>query len=180
MTPKASTQSEHSPAGSNSKRNFILQQGLGEPAAGTCPLQYSALLFQPRVIGLWLVVAIILQAPVLFFALAAILWWSALLPRLNPFDTLYNRILARQGDIRLTPAPGPRRFAQFLAGTFAAAIGLSHTLGWRMTALGIELFFVVAVGALVLGGFCFGSFVFHVLCGRAGFARRTLPWSTKL
>lgn len=177
MTIKDDAHSAEVPRGSDPKRNFILQQGLDEPAAETCPLQYSALLFQPRVIGLWLVVAIILQSPLPFFVLAAVLWWSALLPRLNPFDALYNRILARPGDITLSPAPGPRRFAQFLAGTFAVAIGVALTVGWRITALVIELFFLVAVGALVLGGFCFGSFVFHVLRGRAGFARRTLPWS---
>src|SRR5215510_1060503 len=76
------------------KRNLILQQGLCEPVAGTCPLQYSALLFQPRLVGLWVVLATILQAQLLFFALAAVLWWSALAPRLNPFDALYNWILA--------------------------------------------------------------------------------------
>ena len=81
MTPKANPQSAHSPAASDSKRNFILQQGLDEPAAGTCPLQYSALLFQPRVIGLWLVVAIILQAPVMFFGLTAVLWWGGRIRR---------------------------------------------------------------------------------------------------
>jgi len=41
----------HASSDSNAKRNFILQQGLREPVAGTCPLQYSALLFQPRLVG---------------------------------------------------------------------------------------------------------------------------------
>jgi hypothetical protein len=97
MTLKADTQSTHRFRGRDAKRNFILQQGLSEPVAETCPLQYSALLFQPRVIGLWLVVAVIMQKPSWFFALAALLWWSALAPRLNPFDALYNWTLARRG-----------------------------------------------------------------------------------
>jgi hypothetical protein len=160
------------------KRNFILQQGLYEPAAETCSLQYSALLFQPRVIGLWLVVAVIVQAPLGFFALAAVLWWSALVPRFNPFDALYNWTLARSGGSTLTAAPAPRRFAQALAGLFALAIGVSLALGWRMTARIIEGFFLVAIGALVFGGFCFGSFVFHLARGRADFAKSTLPWAT--
>jgi hypothetical protein len=160
------------------KRNFILQQGLCEPAAETCPLQYSALLFRPRLIGLWLVAAVILQAPLGFFALAAVLWWSALAPRLNPFDALYNWTLARRGGPTLTAAPAPRRFAQALAGLFALAIGVSLTLDWRTIALVIEGFFIVAVGALAVGGFCLGSFVFHLVCGRADFAKRTLPWAT--
>ena len=175
MTLRADAQSTHPSSGADAKRNFILQQGLCEPAAETCPLQYSALLFQPRLVGLWVVVATILQSPLAFFALAAVLWWSALVPSLNPFDALYNWI--RSNDVRLSPAPAPRRFAQFLAGSFALAIGASLAAGWRMTAFILEGFFMLAVGALVLGGFCLGSFVFHVLRGRADFARRTLPWA---
>jgi hypothetical protein len=159
----------------NPKRNFILQHGLCEPAAETCPLQYSALLFQPKLIGLWLVLATILQAKFMFVALGAVLWWSALVPRLNPFDALYNRIFAR--STALTPAPAPRRFAQFLAGSFALAIALSLALGWHTSALVLEGFLIAAVAALVLGGFCLGSFVFHVLRGHAAFARRNLPWA---
>jgi hypothetical protein len=159
------------------QRNFILQQGLCEPAAGTCPLQYSALLFQPRLIGLWLVLAIILQSQVMFFALAAVLWWSALIPRLNPFDALYNWIFTRSRRTSLSSAPAPRRFAQFLAGSFALAIGISLVLGWHTPALILEGFFIAAVAALVFGGFCLGSFVFHVLRGHADFAKRTLPWA---
>jgi hypothetical protein len=178
MTVKVNAQSAHSHGGSDPKRNFILQQGLCEPAAATCPLQYSALQLQPRLVGLWLVVATLLQAPLVFFALAAVLWWSALAPRLNPFDAIYNWLLARPGGVTLTPAPAPRRFAQFLAGSFAVAIGISLAVDWRTTALVLEGFFIVAVGALAFGGFCFGSFVFHVLRGRADFAKRTLPWAT--
>ena len=178
MTLRPKVQSTHPSGEPDTKRNFILQQGLCEPAAGTCALQYSALLFQPRLIGLYLVVAVILQAPILFFALASVLWWSALVPRLNPFDALYNWILARPSGITLTSAPAPRRFAQFLAGSFALTIGFSLALGWRTTAFVLEGFFLVAFGALLFGGFCLGSFVFHVLCGRARFAKRTLPWAT--
>jgi len=65
-------QSTHPSSGPDAKRNFILQQGLCEPEAGTCPLLYSALLFQPWLVGSWVVVAAVLQAPLLFFALAAV------------------------------------------------------------------------------------------------------------
>ena len=170
-------QSTHPSSGPDAKRNFILQQGLCEPEAGTCPLLYSALLFQPWLVGSWVVVAAVLQAPLLFFALAAVLWWSALAPRLNPFDALYNWTLARPSGITLASAPAPRRFAQFLAGSFALALEVSLTLGWRMATLILEGFFIVAVGALLFGGFCFGSFAFHLLRGRAAFVRRTLPWA---
>jgi len=167
----------HASSGPDTKRNFILQQGLCEPTAGACPRLYSALLFQPWLVGPWVVIGAIFQAPYLFFALAAVLWWSSLVPQLNPFDALYNRTLARSGGIMLGSAPAPRRFAQFLAGSFAIAIGVSLILGWRMTAFILEGFFIAAIGVLLFGGFCFGSFVFHLICGRAAFAMRTLPWA---
>src|SRR5712692_4277870 len=160
------------------KRNFILQQGFSEPATASCPVQYSALLFQPRLVGLVVIVAVALQEQRIFLVLAAVLWWSAVVPRLNPFDALYNRTLAlRPGGAALPPAPGPRRFAQGMAGTFALAIGISLALGWKVLALALQGLLIVAVGALVFGGFCLGSFVFHLLSGRATFAKRTLPWA---
>jgi hypothetical protein len=160
------------------KENFILQQGLSEASTASCPAQYSALLFQPRLVGLVVLLAVILQEPWVFLTLSGVLWWSALVPRLNPFDALYNRTLAlRLGGFALPPAPGPRRFVQGMAGTFALAIGISLALGWNVTALILEGLLIVALGALVLGGFCLGSFIFHLLRGRATFAKRTLPWA---
>ena len=41
----------------------------------------------------------------------------------------------------------------------------------------VEGIFVVAVLALILGGFCLGSFVYHLLSGRGAFACQTLPWA---
>jgi Domain of unknown function (DUF4395) len=159
------------------KRNFILQQGLQEPSPDISPAQYSALQFQPRVVGAVLLVGVVLQSAAVFLALSALLWWSALLHRWNPFDAVYNSTLgARPGAVSLRPAPAPRRFAAGMAGTFALAIGVSLLLGWRAAAYVVEAVFVAAVAALVFGGFCLGSFVFHLLRGRAAFAKRTLPW----
>ncbi len=161
----------------NIKRNFILQQGLPEPPAATCSLQHGALLFQPRLIGLIVVAGVILRSPIVFLALATVLWWNALVPRWNVFDVLYNKIVAvRPGRIALTPAPGPRRFAQGLAGTLALVIGISMIRGWHVTTIVIEVILILAVAALVFGSFCVGSFIFHLLRGRVAFAMRTLPW----
>ena len=159
------------------KRNFILQQGLDEPVPATCSSQYSALHFQPRLVGPWVVLGIVFQSASIFFALAAVLWWGALFPRLNLFDALYNWALSRFTGFPLAPAPAPRRFSQGMAGTFALAIAVSLTLHWRIAAFVLEGMFLTAVVALVFGGFCLGSFFFHLFGGRAGFARRTLPWA---
>jgi hypothetical protein len=165
-------------ASHDAQRNFILQQGLPEPEAHACPLQYSALLFQPRIVGLVVLVAVAFQQPAAFFALAAALWLGAAAPRLNPFDALYNRTVARSKGMKLEPARPPRRFAQLLAGAFAIAIAACLLAGWRMAAFILEGILLAAIVALAFGAFCFGSFVFHVLSGRAAFAKRTLPWTS--
>jgi len=164
---------------SAAERNFILQQGFENAPPETCHPQYSALLFQPRIVGLTVLTGVILQSPIVFLVLWAILWWSALLPSWNPFDTLYNGLKKAWGEeIRLTPAPAPRRFAQGMAGIFALVIGFSLLVEWRIVAYVFEGFFLVAVVALALGRFCLGSFLYHLLRGRGDFARRTLPWIT--
>ncbi len=168
----------HTP--STAERNFVLQQGFEEPAPPTCPLQYSALVFPPRVVGLILLLGILFQSPVVFLALAAVLWWGALLPKWNLFDAVYNRTAgSRPGAIRLGPAPAPRRFAQGLAGSFALVIAVALLLDARVLAYVFEVLFAAAVSALAFGRSCLGSFLYHVLTGRAEFARRTLPWTRR-
>ncbi len=161
------------------KRNFILQQGFEEPAPATCPRQYAALHFQPRVVLLWVLIGILLQSPLLFYSLCAVLCWSALLPKLNPFDAVYNSTLARAGAFQLTPAPAPRRVAQAIAGTFALACAMLIGFGHSTAAYVVEGAFLAAVLALVLGAFCLGSFAYLLLRRRGAFARRTLPWATQ-
>jgi hypothetical protein len=160
------------------KRNFILQQGFEEPAAAVCPRQYSSLQFQPRIVLLWVVAGILFQSAGVFAALCAVLWWSALFPRLSPFDALYNGTVGRRpGVLRLGPAPMPRRVAQTMGGAFALATAWLIHAGPGVAAYVLEAIFLAAVLALTLGGFCLGSFVYHVLRGQGRFARETLPWA---
>jgi Domain of unknown function (DUF4395) len=134
-------------------------------------------MFQPRVVGVLVLSGVLLQASTLFLTLSAVLWWSALMPRLNPFDRLYNSLVAaRKGLPALTVAPGPRRFAQGMAATFMLLIGVSLLVGWNTLAWVLEALLLVAIGALIFGAFCLGSYVFHVLTGNGEFAKRTLPW----
>src|SRR5262245_31133591 len=161
----------------NAHRNFILQQGLDAPEHGSCSRVSGALSFQPGLVGLILLVGVISQSAALFAVLAALLWWCALVPRLNPFDLVHNRTLRlRPGVPALGPAPMPRRFAQGMAGAFAAAIAACIGGGLPAAAWGLEALFLVAVAAQVFARFCLGSFVYHLLSGRAAFAMRTLPW----
>jgi hypothetical protein len=168
---------------SRSARNLILQQGISAPPPAGCGRLSSALVFQPRVVGVVALAGIILQdgiilqEPAIFAALAIALWWSAFLPRLNPFDAVYNWTFgARPGAVRLDPAPAPRCFAQGMAASFTTAIALCLAGGYTTAAWILEGFMLVAVTAIALGRLCLGSFVFHLISGRGSFAVRTLPW----
>jgi len=161
-----------------SKCNFVIQQGIAEPPRPVCTRKYDALIFQPRVVALVLAIGLVSQSPFIFFALGGLLWWSALFPRLNPFDAIYNHAFATvPGKERLGPAPAPRRFAQMLAGCFAMAIALSLATDHHIAAVAFEILFAGAVAALAFGRFCLGSFLFHILHGRIEFALQTLPWA---
>lgn len=162
----------------SSRENFVRQQGFYEVPPPSCQLRYPALMWQPRlVLGLALI-GIALQAWPWFAGLGALLWWNVLVPRLNPFDHLYNRFVAApRGIAHLEPAPPPRRTAQGMAGAFMLAIAGALAAGWTRAAWIIEGILLVAVLALVFGRFCLGSWVYLVVSGRSEFARRTMPWS---
>ena len=160
------------------KRNFILQLGFEDPAPAVVPLQYSALVFQPKVVLIGVVDGILFQSPVIFAALGALLWWSALFPKLNPFNALYNRTLgSRPGAFRLGPSPTPRRAAETEAGAVALTSALLIHTGFSLTAYLVEVILLVAALAVVIGSFCTGSFTYHLLRGRWRFALQTLPWT---
>ena len=118
------------------------------------------------------------QSPAVFAGLGALLWWSALFPKLNPFSALYNRTIGRRpGAFRLGPAPAPRRGAETMAGAFALTDTLLVHAGFILAAYVVESIFLAAVLALAIAGFCLGSFVYHLLRGHAKFALQTLPWT---
>ncbi len=157
---------------------FMVQQGFHDEETALRRWHFRALLLQPSVVGLSLLAAIVLQSQIIFFVLAAVLVWSAVLPRLNPFERFYDWVMGGRGSSpRLEPAPAPRRFAQSLAATFMAVTGLSLAFGWLAVAYVFEAFLVVAFTALIAGKFCLGAYLYHTLCGRRDFANATCPWS---
>lgn len=158
--------------------NFVRQQGFTEGDSAACESRYSPLMFQPKAVGVLVLIGLITQAWPLFLALSAVLWWNVLIPAMNPFDIVYNRLIARpKGRPRLTPAPAPRRFAQGMAGTFMLAAGAFLLLGWYTAAMVVEAMLVMALLALLGGKFCLGSYIYHLIRGNKTFANHTLPWA---
>jgi hypothetical protein len=161
-----------------SEVNFVRQQGFREAGSEECVRRYPALMWQPRIVGALLTPGIVLQSWRYFAGLGALLCWSALVPRLNPFDASYNALVARRRGLpRLGVAPGPRRFAQGMASAFMLLIAVSLARGWNPLAWGFEALLVVALAALIFGRFCLGSYLFLLLSGQRRFANGTLPWA---
>ena len=162
----------------DAKLNFVMQQGFREASPSGCGLQYSSLMWQPRVTALIVAVGLIFQIWPLFLAFSAVLWWNVVFPQMNLFDTLYNKFVASPPTRpRLTPAPAPRRFSQGMAASFMLGIGTTLLLGWTAAAYVLEAFLVIALLALILAKFCLGSYIFYLLTGQARYANRTLPWA---
>jgi hypothetical protein len=141
------------------QRAFILSQGFDAPSEESCSLQYANLQFQPRVVGVATLSAALAGSPVGFVILAGALFWSAAFPQWNVFERFYTRIFG----VHFTPAPQPRRFAQLLAGTMSITIAVLMLLGFRTAARVLQVLLLAAVGAILFRGFCFGSYVYHLL-----------------
>jgi hypothetical protein len=96
-----------------SRVRFIHQLGFATPTDDL----YSALMLQPRLVGVLVALGILTQSSLLFLGLSAALLWGALVPTHNPFDAIYNHAVA----YRRTPG------ARHLTGTSP----LRHEHGWR-------------------------------------------------
>ena len=145
-----------------SQIRFIRQQGFsGEAFPDSL---YNALMLQPRIVGCLAVAGILLQSAWLFVTVAAVLWWSALVPTRNPFDAIYNHVVAyRRGLPPLGKAPTPRRFAAGESGTVALAIGVALLAGAAITAWIIEGVFMAGIASAVFADFCVPAYTYHLL-----------------
>ena len=150
-----------------SRLRFIRQQGFsGERFPDSF---YTALMLQPRLVGVLAAAGVALQSPWLFLALAAALWWGALVPARSLFDAIYNHAVAyRRGLPPLRTAPTPRRFAAGESGTVALAIGVALAAGATTAAWIIQAVFAAGIVSAVFADFCIPAYTYHLL-------RRLLP-----
>lgn len=56
---------------STAVRNFMKQQGFSEEPEALCDMHFGGLYFQPRIVGLLVLVAIVFRSHVFFLALSA-------------------------------------------------------------------------------------------------------------
>jgi hypothetical protein len=158
--------------------NFMKQQGFTQEPPDRTALRFKGLQFQPTIVASMMLVAILMQSPAIFLLFSALLWLNALVPAANPFEQIYNRFVARpRGRPPLMTAPGPRRFAQGMAATFMLAAGVTLLQGWTAASYAFQGLIAVAFAALLLGKFCLGAYVYHLLRGNVAFANGTCPWS---
>ena len=157
------------------KRNFILQQGFEEPA----PASLSAAVFGAslptsngsrvdRGRNLVSVPASVLSALCCFVVECSAPETQSLRCSVQlTFGAIDRRFLPYPGSG--TPSHGASD-----GGHVCLACGLLLHFGLSTAAYVLEGIFLAAVLALTLGGFCLGSFVFHLLRGKGAFARQTL------
>src|SRR5256712_13822471 len=134
--------------------NFMKQQGFTQEPPDRAALRFKGLQFQPTIVGSMMLVAIVTQSAAIFLLVSALLWLNVLVPAANPFEQVYNRVVARQrGRPPLTPAPGPRRFAQGMAAVVMRAAGLTLLQGWRTASYVFQGLLPLSFAALPVGKF---------------------------
>jgi hypothetical protein len=159
----------------NSKRSFILQQGMDPPDDPEQEsILYSALQSQPRLIGALIVSGVCLQSPGIFFAVGAALLCSAIEPRWNPFNALYNYTSGTKRGLFLLRSAQPRIFAEAMGGSLAVAIAILLAFEQTGPALLFEGLFLLANAAVVFSRFCFGAVLF------AGLKSKCAPMAVRV
>src|SRR5256714_7724232 len=134
--------------------NFMKQQGFTQEPPDRAALRFKGLQFHPTIVGSMMLVAIVTQSAAIFLLGSALLWLNVLVPAANPFEQVYTRVVARRrGRPPLTPAPGPRRFAQGMAAVVMLAAGLALLQGWTAASYVFQALVAVAFAALLFGTF---------------------------
>jgi Domain of unknown function (DUF4395) len=135
---------------------------------------YSALMFQPRIVGGILAIGVLFQSAWIFLALSAVLWWGTFVPTQNAFDAIYNIGVARRRGLPPVPvAPPPRRAAMGQAAALALVIGAALLAKTALVAWIFEGFLIVANLAAIFGDFCAGAHVYNVVRQRRSGSPRT-------
>ena len=145
-----------------SQRQFIRQLGILDPNPDDT--LYQSLMFQPRVVGVIVSAGVLLQSAPLFLLLAAALYWGAVRPDRNVFDTLYNGLVARRRGLPPVPVSlAPRRAAMGQAGTLALIIAVAIATESTLVAWLFEAFLAFAVAGVIFARHCAGACIYYAV-----------------
>jgi hypothetical protein len=151
---------------SNTIRRRLEAQGFCNLDDATLTELAPWLRWSPVLCATFMAIGVVLQAPLVLWALAATALLGVLLP-FHPFDLIYNHVIRHATRTQALPRQGPqRRFACALAAAWLVATGWafytgSITLG---LVLGISL---TSVAALVsLTHICIPSMIYNAVFSR--------------
>lgn len=135
-----------------------------------------ALRVNQALIIFFIIVAYVLNLPLLVGFVALVMLVGTLIPGAALFQQFYRKVLRPAGLLRPDlhqEDPTPHRFAQGIGAAFLIAAGLAFLAG--ASAVGWVLAAIVAILAAVnlFFGFCAGCFVYFQLA-RVGLIRRTV------
>lgn len=120
---------------------------------------------QSFIIG-FLLLAFVLDSPLIVAFVAAVMLLGTIRPGLALFQAIYRRILRPAGLVKpdvIEDNPEPHRFAQGFGGTVVAAGAIALLLGQSLPGWAL-VWLVIALAALNLFlGFCAGCFVYYQL-----------------
>lgn len=119
--------------------------------------------WSPAFCTLFMVTGVVLESPVILWALAGTAFLGALLP-FHPFDLLYNYGARHLTGTRTLPHQGPqRRFACGIATVWLVATGWAFHMGELLTGylLGVPLILVAALVSIT--HYCIPSLIYNTL-----------------
>ena len=126
----------------------------------------SALRVNQALIIASLLLAFILNSPLIVGFVAAVMLVGTIAPQLALFQQFYRRILKPAGIVQprvIEDNPEPHRFAQGLGGTFVLLGWLALLAGLPVVGWGLVWLVIGLAAANLFLGFCAGCFVYYQL-----------------
>lgn len=157
-----------------SQLGALVQQGYDYPAERLSELSW-ALRFTPSVCMAGAVVGLVLQAPAIHFALAALGIVPFWFPAWHPVDRFYNRWLRPLWNgVALPPNPLPRRIACLMGGAMNLGIGAAFMAQNPALAYGLGAMLIVLQLIVITTHFCVASWLYE------GLLRLTGTWIPRI
>lgn len=139
----------------------------------------SALRVNQALIITFLILAFVLNSPLIVGFVAAVMLVGTIAPQLALFQQFYRKVLKPAGIVKpnvIEDNPEPHRFAQGLGGTFVLLGLVALLAGLPVVGWGLVWLVIGLAAANLFLGFCAGCFVYYQLnrLGAPGFGHNRL------